>query len=127
MKTLSQVLNKQHHLRLCNINRVSDRLLQRTNGDCFIAFNTLNDCYELHSISSFDEGCNSCNAVIPEEWLNWRIIEDFLANNHKKFGQELEDERNQMSAYLDRQEEKNQSLLTSGRIGVVQRTLGRRV
>lgn len=127
MRDYRYVLAKQPHLRPCNINGVSDRLLQRTGGEIFIAYNSFSGCYELHSVLNYDEERNSCNAVIPKEWLNWRIIEDYLANNHKRFGQELKDSREQHNNFLDLQEERNQFAMTTGRLDVVKRTLGRSI
>lgn len=127
MITLESALRKQPHLRLVNINNISERLLSRTSGSCFIAYNVFNGQYELHSLLSFDENCNTCNAVIEKSWLNWRIIEDYLMHNHRKFGQELADEREYMCHYYDESETKRQFERTSDQIEIIKRTLGRRV
>ena len=125
--TYTQALAKQPWLRFININDVSLRLLRRTSGTTFIAFNTLHDRYELHSTLDFGEDGNSCDAVIDESWLNWKIINDFLANNHKRFGAELEDKRNYVQTIYDRHEKSMEFAQTTGRLDVIKRTLGRRV
>lgn len=121
------VLNKQPHLRLVNINDVTSRLLEVTNGEVFIVFNSITANYELHSINSFNEECNSCNAVIEDDWLNNQIVKDYLANNHKKFAQEIEDNRTYMSEYYQNAESKREFAMTTGRLDIVKRTLGRNV
>lgn len=122
---VSYILKKQPYLKICNINNVSTRLLERTNGTCFIVYNKLYGRYELHSTLSYGDACNSCNAVIEKSWLNWRIIEDFLANNHKRFGLELQSEREYLDNYYARDKIKNQFKQTSGQLDVIKRTLGR--
>lgn len=128
MNTVSWVLKKQPWLRLININNVSTRLMTRTNDTAFICYNTLSNCYELHSTLSFDgEGCNSCNAVIDESWLNWKIVEDYLANNHRKFSEDLQSERELLQSIYDRNEEKRQFTRTAGQLEIIKRTLGRNI
>lgn len=123
--TIQQALQKQPNLRLVNINNVSSRLAARTNGTCFIAFNVLHQTYELHCTLSFKESHNTCNAVIDEGWLNWRIIEDYLANNHRKNAQELQDNREYMASYYEKADAQREFALTSGRLNIIKRTLGR--
>jgi hypothetical protein len=123
---LNLVLRRQPHLRLVNINNVSSRLLARTSGTCFIAYNTFNGCYELHSTESLDENNNTCNAVIDKSWLNGRIITDFLANNHKRFGQEVQDSRVEMQHLYERNDEERKYRKTGEQIEIIKRTLGRR-
>jgi hypothetical protein len=124
--TLKSALSRQPHLRLVNINDISTRLFARSKGTCFIAYNVLTDSYELHSLLSLDETNNSCNAVIEDSWLNWRIIEDFLANNHKRFGQEVQDKRQEMQHLYERNEEARQFRRTGDQLEIIKRTLGRR-
>lgn len=127
MNKLSLVLKKQPWLRLIDIRNVSSRLLGTTSGDIFIAYNTINDSYELHACSNYDEQRNSCNAVIPDEMLGGVIVKDYKANNHRKNAQRLEDERAYNNFLYEKAAEKTQHSLTSERINIVARTLGRQV
>ena len=112
-------------MRLININGITDRLQSETRGEIFIAFNRLHGHYELHACSDLDENRNSCNAVIPEEFLNEWIVRDYKANNHIRNGQELQDAREKIMHLYERNEKRMEHTMTTGRLGIVKRALGR--
>jgi hypothetical protein len=84
-------LKPVHQKNICN------RLLRATRGDMFLAYNTYNGQYELHSVKTFQLIGDSYNVSLPKEFLNGFIINDFKANNHKRFKVELESERQKIS------------------------------
>lgn len=122
-----KVLSLQPWLRLCNINNVSSRLLERTSGNSFIAFNKHNGEYELHSVSSYRLGDSSCDTVISDTWLNWRIIQDYLMNNHKKFAMKLMAQREEISMLHKRHESTRRKMWRDTQIRSINRTLGRNI
>lgn len=122
-----KTLQYQPWLRFININQVSSRLLEASDRDIFIAYNALYDRYELHSVKSFKLDLDSCNAVIDQEFLNGFIVTDYKANNLTKFGQDVKDTRDYINHLYQKAEEKRQFNLTSDRLKIVERTLGRKI
>ena len=83
--TYTDILRYNPHLRFVDAYNISSRLLEYTNGDTFIVYNTLKDKYELHSISSFFISDSSYEADIDKEFVNGFIYTDYRANELKKF------------------------------------------
>lgn len=117
-----QVLRYQPWLRLVNRHNISDRLLELTDGDMFMVYNTMRETHELHSVRSFRMSASSHNVALDEEFVNGFIISDFKAHNHRKFGLELESQR-QHSNYLHERHERERSKLDE-MLKTVERTIG---
>lgn len=117
-----QVMRYQPWLRLVNKFSISDRLLELTNGDMFVAFNVIKQVYELHSVKSFRLSAGSLNATLEEEFVNGFIYSDFKANNHRKFRMELESQRQRNNRLYDKYEEDR--MKTEDMLKTVERTIG---
>lgn len=100
-----QVLKHQPELRFCNKRKISERLLNETNGDLFVAYNVLRGVHELHSVENFMQNGISFNVSLDEEMVNGFILNDFKANNHRKFVTELQDTRDKTNYRLEQSEE----------------------
>ncbi len=120
-----QVLRYQPWLRYVNKHHISDRLLNLTNGDIFVAFNTRTGYFELHSVNSFRLSAGSSNAPLEPEFVNGFIITDFKANNHKKFGMEIESQRQKKDYLFKKAEEKRSSL--DNMLKTIERTIGTKI
>jgi len=120
------VLRYQPWLRLINKSNVSTRLLRSTKEDIFIAYNVIHDRYELHSVLSFRLTLNSCDAVIPEEFVNGFIVNDYAAHNLQKFADDEKDRRDYNNFLYDKLEENRLGFL-SAKLKQVERTLGREI
>ena len=120
-----QVLRYQPWLRFVNKYSVSDRLLELTDGDMFVAFNVIKQVFELHSVKSFRLSAGSINVTLDEEFVNGFIVKDFKANNHRKFGMELESQRQKNNYLYDRHEKERQSL--DEMLKTIERTIGTKI
>ena len=100
-----QVLKHQPELRFCNKRNVSMRLLKETRGDLFVAYNVLRGIHELHSVENFIQNGMSFNVSLEEEMINGFIINDFKANNHKKFVTDIQDAREKTNYRIEQSEE----------------------
>jgi len=79
----------------------------------------------LHSVNSFRLSAGSSNAPLEPEFVNGFIISDFKANNHKKFGMEIESQR-QKKDYLFKKAEENRSSLDN-MLKTIERTIGTKI
>ena len=119
------VLRYQPELRFFNKNNISSRMLNFTNGDLFVAYNVIKGAYELHSVENFEINCISLNVSLEKEMLNGFILNDFKANNLKKFMYEVQDRREKTNYRLEEAEEKR--LNENSALRVVERTIGTKV
>jgi hypothetical protein len=119
------VLRYQPELRFFNKNNISSRMLNFTNGDLFVAYNVIKGAYELHSVENFKINCISLNVSLEKEMLNGFILNDFKANNLKKFMYEVQDRREKTNYRLEEAEEKR--LNENSALRVVERTIGTKV
>jgi hypothetical protein len=120
-----QVIRYQTELRYFNKNKISDRMLELTNGDIFIAYNVIKGSYELHSVENFKINCISLNVSLEKEMLNGFLVNDFKANNLKKFMYEVQDKREKINYRLEEAEEKR--LNENSALKIVERTIGTKV
>lgn len=120
-----QILRYQPWLRFVNKHSISDRLLNLTNGDIFIAFNTRTGYFELHSVKSFKLSAGSSNAPLDPEFVNGFILNDYKLNNHKKNGLELESQRQKQEYLQTKAEEKRDSL--DQKLKIIERTIGTKI
>lgn len=125
MRGYKTVLKLQPWLKYVNSYNISSKLLNYTNDDIFIAFNTITQNYELHSVKSFYISGFSQNAVIDKEYVNGFIYTDYRANELKKFLYEVQDRRERNSNLYDRQEAINNNL--HGLYKSIERTIGTKV
>ena len=119
----TDIIRYQPWLRLCNINNISDRLLDDSKGDAFVAFNVIHNRYELHTISAFRYTGESLNAVIED--LNQFLIRDFRANNLKKYRVEVESSRALKEQMYSIHEEQRLKNLTELGLKRVEKLIGR--
>ena len=120
--TYANILRYNPHLRFVDVYNISSRLLEYTNGDTFIVFNTLKNKYELHSISSFFISDSSYEADIDKEFINGFIYTDYRANELKKFLSEVHSMRDEKHHLYDEFERKRRDI--TSQIKTIERTLG---
>jgi len=121
------VLRHQPELRLYNTYNISGRLLEMTNGDAFIAYNTLKNVYELHTVSAYKINQVSANTKIDQDYLNGFLIKDFKAKNNRRFMSDNLDNKKYREHLYDQHAESNKFMNTSGKLKIVERTLGIRL
>lgn len=113
------------YLKPVRINNLFKRFLHASNGTMLLLYNTTRDTYELHSIRSFKYDGESINAVVPEEVLNGWLVNDYRANDIRKFAQEVEAERTYNNALLDNYENHGFELLQKKALTTVEKMIGR--
>ena len=115
------------HLKPVNIFNLYERLLKASNNTMLLLFNIYRDQYELHSISSFELNGESLNAVLEEDMLNGWLVHDYLANNIKKFGIEVESERALTNDLIDSTQDRGLELLTNRTLRTLETIVGREI
>ena len=125
MRDYKTVLKLQPWLRYVDSHSISSKLLTYTHGDIFIAFNTLSQNYELHSVKSFYISGFSQNAVIDPEYVNGFIYTDYRANELRKFLYDVVDRREKNANLYDRHEAMKNDL--HGLYKSIERTMGTKV
>ena len=124
--TYKNVLRHQPWLKLININNISVMLLTYTHGDIFIAYNTLNGEYELHSVKSFKLTGYSDNTIVDKDMLNSYLYTDFRCHEHRKFKNDLEDTRLLRENYYNKYEEDSSKRKTNN-LKVLERIIGTKI
>lgn len=119
------VLRFQPELRLVNINNISNRMLELTKGDIFVAYNTIRGTNEVHSVENYKLNSISFNVSLDKEMVNGFLINDFKSNNLKMFVKEVQDRREKTNYRLEQAEEKR--LNDNSALNVVERTIGTKV
>lgn len=124
---IKNFLRTHPHLKPVNILNLYERLLQASNNTLLLLFNIHRDTYELHSITSFGLNGESLNAVVEEDMLNGWLVHDYLANNIKKFGIEVESERALTNDLIDSTQDRGLELLTNRTLRTLETIVGREI
>ena len=120
------VLRHQPWLRFANKHNISFRFLEYTNGDMFIAYNTITNNYEVHSVRSYMLTDSSCNGVCEPTQVNGFVYEQFRESELKKFMLEIMSNNDHVNNLYDRHEStRSQSL--DRQLKQIELTLGTRV
>lgn len=96
------MLRYQPWLRFVDNHNISSILLEYTDGNVFVAFNTINQQYEVHSVKSFYMSGFSQNAVIEPEYINGFLYTDYRANELRKFADDVQHRRMMTNSLYDR-------------------------
>ena len=120
-------LRTHPYLKPVNICNLFKRLLAVSNNTLMLLYNTTRDTYEVHSLKSFGYNDESLNAVIEEDMLNGWLVTDVLANDVKKFGLELEGEREMYNKTFDEYDNKGFDLLTTRTLKTIETMVGREI
>lgn len=120
------VLRCQPWLHFVNAHNISFRFLDYTKGDMFIAYNTIHDQFELHSVRSFQLTDSSCNGVLESSQINGFAFEQFRETELKKFMLEAVSDLAHRNHLYDAHENQAQSNLDC-RLKQIELTLGTRV
>ena len=120
-------LRTHPYLKPVNICNLYERLLEVSDNTMHLVYNVFRDTYEIHSSKSFKYNGESLNAVIAEDMLNGWLITDFLANNVKKFGIEIESERFLHNKTMEDYEDKGLDLLTTRTLKTIETMVGREI
>jgi hypothetical protein len=124
--TYKNILKYQPWLRFVNINNISTRLMRYTKGDVFIAYNTLTQSYELHSISAFKLTGYSQNCVVEKDLLNDWLYKDFRASELKKFMLDIQSDRQLKEHYYQDFESKRPERLRE-QLKLLERVIGTKI
>lgn len=120
------VLKHQPWLRFANKHNISFRFLKYTNGDMFVAYNTINDEYEIHSVRSYQLTDSSCNGVVDPSQVNGFAFENFREHELKKFMLEIQSDLDKTNDLYDKFD--NQRGVSLARqLKQIELTLGTRV
>ena len=120
------VLRHQPWLRFANKHNISFRFLEYTDGDMFIAYNTITNNYEIHSVRSYRLTDSSCNGVLEENQVNGFAYEQFRESELKKFMLEIMSNNEKVNNLYDRHENSRHSNLERS-LKQIELTLGTRV
>lgn len=113
------------YLKPVRINNLFKRFLKESDGNMLMLYNTSRDTYELHSLRSFMYTGESINAVVPEETLNGWLVNDYRANDIRKFALEVEADRTYTNDLLDNYENKGFELLQKKALTTIEKMIGR--
>jgi len=122
---MNEVLRMYKELRVVNCGNITDRLLEASNGDMFVAYNTIRGVCEIHSIKSFKMNRISTNSVIDVDKLNQELIEIIKSCSIKRFGVEIQNEREYLNKILDNREEEGFNRLLEKGKKMISLSLGR--
>lgn len=117
------ILRYNPELRLCDIQQISTRLLKITKGNMFLAYNTLHDSYELHTVKSFKYTGVSLNATLDDDMLSAWLIKDVRAYSEEG----AKDRRAEQNHRYESHEDEVSSLSITRGLQMVERTIGRRL
>ena len=120
------VLRHQPWLKFANKHNISFRFLAYTNGDMFIAYNTITNNYEVHSVRSYMLTDSSCNGVLEPNQVNGFAYEQFRESELKKFMLEIMSNNDHMNNLYDRHENSRSNSLDR-QLKQIELTLGTRV
>ena len=122
---LEKFLRAFPYLKPVRINNLFERFLKESNGSMLMLYNKSRDTYELHSLKSFMYTGESINAVVPDEVLNGWLVNDYRANDIRKFALEVEADRTYTNALLDNYENRGFELLQKKALTTVEKMIGR--
>ena len=122
---LEKFLRAFPYLKPVRINNLFERFLKESNGSMLMLYNKSRDTYELHSLKSFMYTGESINAVVPDEVLNGWLVNDYRANDIRKFSLEVEADRTYTNALLDNYENRGFELLQKKALTTVEKMIGR--
>lgn len=123
--TYKDVLRFQPELRFANAHDLSNRMLKLTNGDIFVAYNVIRGVHEVHSVENYKINGMSFNVSLEPEMVNGFLVNDYKANNLKRFVKEVQDRREKTNYRLEQAEENR--LNENSALKIVERTLGTKV
>jgi hypothetical protein len=119
------VIRFQPELRFANAHNISNRMLELTNGDIFVAYNAIRGVHEVHSVENYKLNGISFNVSLDAEMVNGFLVNDYKSNNLKMFVKEVQDRREKTNYRLEEAESKRFNQNTA--LDVVERTLGTKV
>jgi len=120
-----QILRYKPWLKPINILNLNERLLEKTKGNVFIVYNTIQHTYELHTIEAYNLSGDSYNTSLDKECVNGFIYYDYRANDYKLFKDEVASDRMRKEIAYDKREQTRHNL--DDILKVVERTLGTKV
>lgn len=120
------IIRYQPWLRFININNISTRLLNYSKGDVFVAYNTLTENYEVHSINAFKLTGYSQNCVVEKDLLNNWLYKDFRSSELKKFMLDVQSERQLKDHYYNEFESKRPERLRE-QLKILERVVGTKI
>lgn len=118
------ILKQNPRFKMINNFNITDRLQAESNNDLFVVYDTIKATYELHSVKSYMITGFSHNATIDQSYINGYLVNDFKANNLKKFALDIQDRNQKLNYLYDLQKDKNKSV---DLLKLVERTIGTKV
>lgn len=118
------ILRHNPRFKMINNFNITDRLQNISNNDLFVVFDTIKGTYELHSVRSYKLTGFSHNASLDQEFINGFIINDFKANDLKKFALDIQDRNEKLNYLYDSNKDKNKA---KDLLRMVERTIGTKV
>lgn len=120
-----QLLRYKPWLKPVNEFNICNRMLEATNGNVFIVYNTIQQAYELHTIEAYNLSGDSYNTSLDKECINGFIYHDYRANNYTLFQEEVYSERKRKEIEYDKKEQTRRNL--DELLKSIERTLGTKV
>ena len=119
------ILKYKPWLKPVNTLNLCERLLEKTKGNVFIVYNTIQHTYELHTIEAYNLSGDSYNTSLDKECVNGFIYYDYRANDYKLFKDEVASDRMRKELAYDKREKTRHNL--DDILKVVERTLGTKI
>lgn len=120
-----QILRYKPWLRQVNTLNICNRLVNQTNGNVFLVYNTIHHTYELHTMEAYYLTGDSYNTSLDKELVNGFIYYDYRANDYKLFKDEVSSDRMRKEIAYDKREKTRHNL--NDILKVVERTMGTKI
>lgn len=104
---MRKILSSNKYLVVYNKHNISNRLLDATGGDMFVAFNHFTQRYEIHSNYSFKRNRESLQAAFEDKnLLNGWLLRDIKANDFRRFVDEIKTDRERLEYLHDKEDDR---------------------
>jgi hypothetical protein len=119
------ILKYKPWLKPVNTLNLCERLLEKTKGNVFIVYNTIQHTYELHTIEAYNLSGDSYNTSLDKECVNGFIYYDYRANDYRLYKDEVASDRMRKELAYEKREQSRYNL--DDILKVVERTIGTKV
>ena len=119
------ILKYKPWLKPVNTLYLCERLLEKTKGNVFIVYNTIQHTYELHTIEAYNLSGDSYNTSLDKECVNGFIYYDYRANDYRLYKDEVASDRMRKELAYEKREQSRYNL--DDILKVVERTIGTKV
>ena len=116
-----KILRHKPWLKEVHVFNISNRLMKETDN-AFVVYNNIQKNYELHTLEAYELSGDSYNTTLDPETVNGFLINDYKANDYKKFINEIKSHRDYIDHLYAKHENNRRDVRETLR--VVERAMG---